>query len=329
MKSGANILIIVAAILGWSISVHAFDSKTHKALTDKAISGNSESALDIYLREQLSMDEGLSALLSIDQSTILLSERIPAKQLEDRIKSEVSENSTILSLIKAGACLEDVPNPRAKHHFHDPCRNMGLENRTEHPVLASLFHTGTYVWYWGDNLFDLTGASAVKRMLGTEESKWQDEYENYFAWPDARYYFYKSLIDVNENAREHYLAITFLSFGHTVHLLEDMGVPPHTRNDFIESHFRGLYPGGIGNPFEGYVEDEVGTSGIPTRWLDDWTSLPTTGIQIAITANLRGLLRLPIGVYQNGPIINFCLKAQYSGRMMAPCIIFLILMLTM
>jgi len=138
--------------------------------------------------------------------------------------------------------------------------------------LAMAFSTAIYVRYWGDNNFDLTGASSLSRVLNMEEPKWEQEYENYFSWPDARNYFYKSLTQESKATREHYLALTFLSFGHVMHLLEDLGVPPHARNDFIEAHFRGLYSGGIGNPFEGHIENEIKKSGgIPERWLQGWT----------------------------------------------------------
>ena len=131
MKVTANALFVVAIISCLSAHTYAFCGETHKALTDKAISGNSKSVLDAYLKEQLGIDPGLDTVLSLDQSTIPEPDRIPAKQLEDRIESEISENPTALELLKAGAHLEDVPNPRARHHFHDPYRNAGLDNKTE------------------------------------------------------------------------------------------------------------------------------------------------------------------------------------------------------
>lgn len=256
----------------WNTYTYAFCGETHKELTNKAISSDSKSVLEAYLKEQLGMDQGLDTLLFIDQSTIPESDRIPSKQLEDRIESEITENPTVLNLLKAGANLEDVPNPRAKHHFHDPVRNIGLDNKTEHPEKAEFIDSITLLYY--KLSFDLTGTSAIKRALGTEESDWEQEYKNYFAWPDARNYFYKALTDANEAVREHYLAMTFLSLGHVFHLLEDMGVPAHVRNDFIEAHYR--VPKGMwGNPFESHVEDEIeDIAAIPARWLGGWTPQP-------------------------------------------------------
>jgi hypothetical protein len=269
MKKNLKMLIFFAvAVLELNSQALGFNSDSHANLTQSAIFN---SALSEYLQNQLNIQQGLGEILTLDQSVIPLLERIPSDQFEDRISSVVPSNPTIMDLLESGSRLEDIPNPRAKHHFYDPYRNTGLENKTEHPDLALAFSTVTYVRYWGDNNFDLTGASNLNRALNTEEAIWEQEYRNYFAWPDARSYFYKALTQESKSAREHYLALTFLSFGHVMHLLEDLGVPPHARNDFIEAHFRGLYLGGIGNPFEEHVEDEIGPSGIPERWLDGWT----------------------------------------------------------
>jgi len=258
MKKNVKILFVATVIFGWCTQVHAWSGQTHSALTEKAISDSNQTVLDKYLKSQLGIDQGLNCIL-------LLDELITPDP--DRVLPEVPTNSSVLDLLKAGARLEDIPLPRARHHFHDPYRNTGLENKTEHPTRAASINFFTNLWY--DLSFDLTGASDLKRALGTEEQQWEQEYENYFAWPDTRDYFYKALTEESEDTREHYLALTFLSLGHVLHLLEDMGVSAHARNDFIEAHFR--VPTGMwDNPLESHVEDETGSSGIPARWLEGW-----------------------------------------------------------
>ncbi len=274
MKNSIKILFVIAAIFGWNTQAYTWCGKwTHTGLTEKAIFNNNQSVLDKYIKTQLNIEQGLDCELSLDQSTIPEPHRIPSDQLEERISSTLPPNPSVMDLLKAGSHLEDVPTPRSKHHFHDPYRDAGLDNKTEHPKWAVAFKTVTYVWYWGDNLFDLTGALCLKRALGTEDPKWEEEYDNYFAWPDTRDYFYRALTQESEAAREHYLALTFLSLGHALHLLEDMSVPAHARNDFIEAHFRGLYPGGIGNPLESWAEEQIEDNGgnIPSDWLNGWT----------------------------------------------------------
>jgi hypothetical protein len=269
MKKNLKMLIFTAVILELNGQAFGFCGDSHANLTQTAIFN---SVLSEYLQNQLNIQQGLNGILTLDQSVIPPSERIPSDQLEERIFLILPLYPTVRDLLECGSRLEDIPNPRAKHHFHDPYRNAGLNNKTEHPALSVAFSTVTYAWYWGDNKFDLTGASNLKRASNTEDPNWEQEYENFFAWPDARNYFYKALTKESPETRVHYLAMTFLSLGHVLHLLEDMGVPPHARNDFIEAHFRGLYPGGIGNPLEKHVEDEIKALGaIPDRWLDGWT----------------------------------------------------------
>ncbi|MFA5251871.1 MAG: hypothetical protein WC454_04725 [Phycisphaerae bacterium] len=205
-------------------------------------------------------------------------------QFETRITPELPSNPcSILNFLKAGANLEDVPNPRARHHFHAPIANLGvtppnpnsgLDNRTDHPDWAETFDFWTDYFY--KLHFDLTGASAENRALGTEGAGWETEYLNYYAWPDTRTYFYRALTKPNLAGRNHYLALTFISLGQTAHLLEDMGVPAHTRNDFVYGHMAlmGITPSTWGkNPFEYWAEQQVkaNSNNIPSSWLTGWT----------------------------------------------------------
>lgn len=258
MRKNIKILFVVGLIFAWSTRGYAWSGKTHSALTEKAISDSNQSTIEEYLENQLGIDQGLNCILLLDESIT---------PDPDRVLPEIPANTSVLDLLKAGSYLEDNPRPRARHHFHDPYRNTGLDNKTEHPMRAVALNKLSKLLYGIG--FDLTGASTLKRALGTEEQQWEQEYENYFAWPDTRDYFYKALTEESEDTREHYLALTFLSLGHVLHLLEDMGVSAHARNDFIEAHFR--VPTGMwDNPLESHVEDETGSSGIPARWLEGW-----------------------------------------------------------
>ncbi|MFA5238140.1 MAG: hypothetical protein WC476_00335 [Phycisphaerae bacterium] len=308
MKQVIKSLFVVLVILGSSAQVYAWSGKTHKALTEKATSNNNQSILDNYLKDELGMEQGLNSVLMLDESNT------PDSQ---RVLPDIPPNPTVPDLLKAGAYLEDVPNPRARHHFHDPYRNAGLDNRTEHTAQAATINFFTDFWY--DLSFDLTGASAEKRALGIEESQWENEYENYFAWPDAREYFYQSFTDVNENAREHYLALTLLSLGHALHLLEDMGVPPHARNDFIEAHY--CVPKGIwGNPFESYVEDEVeGAGTIPAKWIDGWTPQAKVYSKLAYYWDTNSYTGQPAGT---SPPSNWGLSEQTNYQFLSQSTIF-------
>jgi len=269
-------LITITMILSGLCSVaKGFANKTHKAISEKA---TQNSYADSFLKNELGLNQGLGTTLLLDQSVVPAPERIPTVQFETRINPELPSNPcTVLDFLKVGAHLEDVPNPRARHHFHSPIANpgvtppnpnSGLDNKTDHPNWAWIADKYTQIIYGLH--FDLTGASAQQRALGTEGAAWETEYENYFAWPDTRTYFYRALTRSNLAERNHYLALTFLSLGQTVHLLEDMGVPAHTRNDFVYGHMKSTGPKvwkDWGNRFEDWVEEQVIANGGESLWL--------------------------------------------------------------
>ncbi len=260
-----SLITITMTLSGLCSVAKGFANKTHKAISEKAAQ---DSYADSFLKNELGLNQGLGVMLLLDQSVVPAPERIPTEQFETRINPELPANPcAILDFLKAGANLEDVPVPRARHHFHAPIANpgvsppnpnAGLDNKTDHPNWAVV--VDWYTWRKYKLHFDLTGASAQKRALGTEGAVWETEYENYFAWPDTKVYFYRSLTKSNPAEREHYLALAFISLGHTVHLLEDMGVPAHTRNDFVYGHMKSTGPKiwkDWGNRFEDWVEEQV------------------------------------------------------------------------
>jgi hypothetical protein len=71
-------------------------------------------------------------------------------------------------------------------------------------------------------------------------------------WDKARTYLHKSLTLTTKKDRDIYLAWTFEALGRTLHLLQDMAVPAHVRNDFT-SHldFNGVTSL---NPFVWYIQ---------------------------------------------------------------------------
>jgi hypothetical protein len=285
MKINYRILLIIIVILSiCCANVEAFSNRTHKAISEKAIIN---SQADVYLKNQLGFSQGLGTLVLLDQGMIPAGERIPYAQFEARITPELPSNPcSILNFLKAGANLEDIPNPRARHHFHAPIANpgvnppnpnSGLDNRTDHPDWADTFDFWTDLTYGLS--FDLTGASAQLRASGTEGAQWETEYQNYYSWPDTRTYFYRAMTKSTLAQRNHYLALTFISLGQTAHLLEDMGVPAHTRNDFVKGHMRLRGINIIkdwGNPFEYWAEKQIkaNDNNIPSGWLTGWSSQP-------------------------------------------------------
>lgn len=183
-------------------------------------------------------------------------------------------------LIAVGTYAEDNPNPRARHHFHDPERvhgasdNYGLDDSGRIPTridsiiadfAAAGFRGGSWLRavasYFGISSlanFELRGRSAIDRALNTTRGGGpasDDSPSNLLALPDAERYLYRALTDSEEDDRENYMALHFVALGHVLHLLQDMGSVAHARNDFVVDHF--LVPEAFGaRSLEGAADDE-------------------------------------------------------------------------
>ena len=176
--------------------------------------------------------------------------------------------------------LEDIPLPRARHHFHDPIRNAGLNNN--YGLLGTWFSSKfadlTSLGYWGYWPFDITGMSNLDRARGNE-GKWEEDRKNnnLCNWDYARNSYELGLCSNYNSERDSYLALMFMQLGHICHLLEDMGVPAHVRNDFVMGHLVGGFQNNetgaekawysAGNAFEAFVEKLTkDNKQIPERW---------------------------------------------------------------
>ncbi|MCI5121046.1 MAG: hypothetical protein D3908_07645, partial [Candidatus Electrothrix sp. AUS4] len=106
----------------------------------------------------------------------------------------------------------------------------------------------------------------------------EDEGRN---WVVARKEYYAALTYSEPQFREIVFAETFQTLGYIIHLLQDMAVPAHTRNDFSQGHIRVIgCPDDdktcfrnsikwIGNKFEGYVRDHFYDEIYPEICSDD------------------------------------------------------------
>jgi hypothetical protein len=129
------------------------------------------------------------------------------KGVEDKI-----DRKRIRDWIEDGSWWEDVGLDILTSHFHNPLTNKGL---TE-PRFPD-------------------GESAYDRANNPH---------NYWSWGNARQLLYKGLTSTTKNEREKALADSFEALGHLMHLVQDMAVPAHTRDDMH----------GRGEPYEAYTD---------------------------------------------------------------------------
>jgi len=124
--------------------------------------------------------------------------------LTNGLKTELSNSSGVFSVenwIARGGTDEDAPDRRAINHFHDP--------------LQPWSHSGFY------NL-------GYPALIWAQDQSAADNFPNQYSWAKARDHYYQALTTGTESE----FADTFLALGHLMHLVSDMAVPAHVRQDY-------------------------------------------------------------------------------------------------
>lgn len=126
--------------------------------------------------------------------------------LTQGIEELVSENKTIKNWFREGGKYEDappwtMPYIRSVNHFHDPLSNKGLKGIANSSIQWALMPKGT-------------------QTVGGN-----------YSWFDSRDYFYQALIGKDKTIRNEYYGKTFRALGQLTHLVQDLSVPAHVRDD--------------------------------------------------------------------------------------------------
>lgn len=147
-----------------------------------------------------------------EQATLIssLNTYLPTIGLQslDEELTDINTKQSIVKWIRKGAHDEDdtisANFARYRNHFYDP----------QHGGQGYTFGT-------------LTGAPSPDwgledtRIFATQS----------YSFKDARQYYYDALTLTNGDNRQMWMARTFYTLGHSIHLIEDMAQPQHTRND--------------------------------------------------------------------------------------------------
>lgn len=153
----------------------------------------------------------------LGEMTFLLRLNLEKGMLNERLSDEYEEKNPD-EWLQYGAEHEDdndsltglIPD-RSNFHFHNPLKEWGEAGLSD-------IHTGSsgsaILWAQNGTLQDTTSNKQGDR-----------------SWNKAREYYYKALIEVYPSWRNNYFAEMFKILGHQVHLLQDMAVPDHVRND--------------------------------------------------------------------------------------------------
>lgn len=127
--------------------------------------------------------------------------------------SQTFQNTLPLDLFVSAGTAEDKPPRRTWNHFHDPLRDWEHAGFTK-----ALFPDGISNILWAQY-------GLVQRH------DWFSEPNDEWNWQEAYAYFLSGLTNQDPAVREWNLAKLFTALGHLTHLLADVSVPEHSRND--------------------------------------------------------------------------------------------------
>ncbi|MFZ2631634.1 MAG: hypothetical protein WA081_10785 [Desulfosalsimonadaceae bacterium] len=186
------------------------DDTTHPELTMRAILP-SNSNIDNYLKENLKIDKG--------------------------VKEYILEK-TIQDWIKYGAKMEDAEDIcRASNHFHNPNLPWGESGLTDTSWLANLYCIEFSDYRHDALISDITWATGYLSM-NPDNFYVNILDKNEWDWASAREYFYTYLTGADGKTRRESLAKSMRALGQVAHMLQDMTVPAHVRNDFSPGAFK-------------------------------------------------------------------------------------------
>jgi hypothetical protein len=127
---------------------------------------------------------------------------------------QFGESKRIWQWIGKGGETEDATWLRSCNHFHDPISNTGFNG-----ILCN-----------GDS-----------SMTWAQKPKSTQDPGGYYSWFDTRDFFYKALTTNTKTDRDKFFAETFRGVGQLMHLVQDISVPAHVRNQaHIGYHYEGF-----------------------------------------------------------------------------------------
>ncbi len=181
-----------------------------------------------------------------DLTDISVTRSILRSYLSDELGKDFSKNyisiigsKEIIEILKEGSTEEDIPNCRAASHFLNPLKDWdvaGVSDTTETITSAFVINPICFASAGFSSRFSRHKYSDVTWATGYTSPPSPTSQpivtDNGMDWNAARSYYYLALTATNGNAREEYFAQTFQTLGQVLHLLQDMAVPAHVRNDF-------------------------------------------------------------------------------------------------
>ncbi|MBN2467697.1 MAG: hypothetical protein JXD19_06050 [Deltaproteobacteria bacterium] len=174
--------------------VYALGTDTHASINHYVVRmAPTDFSLDRHLKAQLDITEGIETELLAP-----LNGKWP--------------NYKIWEWFREGGILEDSPwyytDTRSRHHYHNPLNDQGFSGIAGAGIIS--------------------GESAITWSQKPPETQSPD---GFYSWNDVRGYFYEALTASDQITKERKFAETFRGLGQLMHLIQDMSVPEHVRDD--------------------------------------------------------------------------------------------------
>jgi hypothetical protein len=241
-------LVVVVALLAAAPPARAWEADTtHAGLTEQAALASGVAA---RLRAAFGRRAGWLEPLAIlpDRATALY-KKLAVIEPTSGVVPDRRGRQSALSWLVAGAVLEGVPGARARHHFYDPARKTGLTGAGRGGFFQRAFQNLV-----GDALPD-DGKAAPDWITAKENDLGIGRF-----WLELE----RAVTSATRGERDEHLAMALLCAGAMAHVLEDMGVPAHVRDD-LEEHLAplGAGPGDRGSRFERLAALLHGRLGVP------------------------------------------------------------------
>jgi hypothetical protein len=234
MKAVAIALGALASLF-WVTLGNAYAPDTHRQLSDDAASlsvlNNTLTTSSTTITTTLLQDIGISGFAkdtfpdSQVGQTVSLAPGLFASTLT------AADNLNVEDLIRTGAALEDS-GIRSFCHFYDPVSQSPLNFQLGDDHVAS-FTAPVWATGYSDPKpgSPITGVCNLTNIPSLAGFILPSPEQQVYSLKDANDYFYDALTDTNQDTRNVDFGKLFLSIGHALHLLEDMGQPQHVRND--------------------------------------------------------------------------------------------------
>lgn len=208
-KTARDVMCVVVVIISVPVASCGFDDLgTHPGITRRGVLA---SGLDSVLKNELGIRDGVDAVLT----------------------PKARGGETVREWLRTGSTLEDEPACRASNHFHNPLLPFPNSGVSDQPGFIRLrcslseFNQTVSNVIWGTGFISPTDKGAATG--------------NRFDWDAARVAYLNALTLRDPSDREAALAQTFETLGHVMHLVQDLAVPAHVRNDF-QSHLQYCAP---------------------------------------------------------------------------------------